>query len=194
MGKFKLEDYTTVEERLKLYREDYPDYSVMTEILHYTPDDKIVIKATLYRDNVEMEKGTFHSTGIAEETPEGYVNKTSRVENCETSAVGRALANAGYTGKGGRPSREEMEKVERLSTKKEPTKPKPKKEEPSPEPDDKQSLEVDDEIIAKLQTFTKIEDTIEWYNTTMGKAEDKQAFNDMYMPHIQAKITELRSG
>jgi len=54
------------------------------------------------------------ASGYAEETRNSSpVNKTSFVENCETSAIGRALANCGYAAKGSRPSREEMEKVQR---------------------------------------------------------------------------------
>jgi hypothetical protein len=49
---------------------------------------------------------------LAEETVQGRgVNATSALENCETSAIGRALANAGYATKGKRASREEMSKV-----------------------------------------------------------------------------------
>jgi hypothetical protein len=49
---------------------------------------------------------------LAEETVQGRgVNATSALENCETSAIGRALANAGYAAKGKRASREEMQKV-----------------------------------------------------------------------------------
>ena len=52
------------------------------------------------------------ATGLAEETVQGRgVNATSALENCETSAIGRALANAGYATKGKRASREEMAKV-----------------------------------------------------------------------------------
>jgi len=59
------------------------------------------------------------ATGYAEEVRgAGNVNRTSHVENCETSAVGRALANAGYAGSdvNKRPSREEMSKVQRMTT------------------------------------------------------------------------------
>jgi len=51
------------------------------------------------------------ATGLAQEREgSSTVNKTSALENCETSAIGRALANLGYAAKGKRPSREEMSK------------------------------------------------------------------------------------
>jgi hypothetical protein len=58
-------------------------------------------------------------TGYAEEVRgAGNVNRTSHVENCETSAIGRALANCGMAGSDmtKRPSREEMSKVQRQTT------------------------------------------------------------------------------
>jgi hypothetical protein len=71
-----------------------------------------VFKAELWLD------GEIIATGWAEEVRgQGNVNRTSHVENCETGAVGRALANAGYAGSdvSKRPSREEMGKVQRMS-------------------------------------------------------------------------------
>jgi hypothetical protein len=75
--------------------------------------DVCVIRAELWLDDVCV------ATGYAEEVRgAGNVNRTSHVENCETSAVGRALANAGYAGSdvNKRPSREEMSKVQRMTT------------------------------------------------------------------------------
>ena len=60
----------------------------------------------------DASDGVAWATGYAEETVSSRgVNQTSALENCETSAIGRALANAGYAPKGKRPSREEMSKV-----------------------------------------------------------------------------------
>ena len=138
---FNPKNYTTVDERLVMYRKDNPDYRVFTEVTFRSRDEeRITIKATVFKNAEDQQAGLYHTTGIASENYEGYVNETSRDENCETSAIGRALANAGYTGKGGRPSREEMEKVKRMRDSKskdvdpaedEHTKKKSKKEEES---------------------------------------------------------------
>jgi hypothetical protein len=78
--------------------------------VHYL-SDIAVFKAELWLD------GEIIATGWAEEIRgQGNVNKTSHLENCETGAVGRALANAGLSGSDftKRPSREEMGKVVRM--------------------------------------------------------------------------------
>jgi hypothetical protein len=70
---------------------------------------RYIVKAYLYKDSADV---VAWATGYAEETVTSRgVNQTSALENCETSAIGRALANAGYAPKGKRPSREEMSKV-----------------------------------------------------------------------------------
>jgi hypothetical protein len=70
---------------------------------------RYIVKAYLFKD---ASDGVAWATGYAEETVTSRgVNQTSALENCETSAIGRALANAGYAPKGKRPSREEMSKV-----------------------------------------------------------------------------------
>lgn len=105
---FNLADYETVEVRLEKFIKDYPDFRVATE-LEVCDKDRYVVKAYLYKVATDLVAWT---TGYAEEkvTDRG-VNSTSALENCETSAIGRALANAGYAAKGKRPSREEMKKV-----------------------------------------------------------------------------------
>jgi hypothetical protein len=105
---FNLEDYETVEERLVKFWKEHPDGRIETALVESTLQ-RFIIKAAIYRTEVDAQAWT---TGFAEETVSTRgVNSTSALENCETSAIGRALANAGYASKGKRPSREEMSKV-----------------------------------------------------------------------------------
>jgi hypothetical protein len=105
---FNLQDYETVEERLEKFWKEYPDARIETTLVESTLQ-RFIIKAAIYRTEVDAQAWT---TGFAEETVSTRgVNSTSALENCETSAIGRALANAGYASKGKRPSREEMSKV-----------------------------------------------------------------------------------
>jgi hypothetical protein len=110
MAHFNLENYETVEDRLVKFWEQHPDGRVLTSI-HYYDDTRILVKAEIYF-NREDDRAV--ATGYAEELRGASpVNRTSHAENAETSAIGRGLANCGYAAKGSRPSREEMEKVQR---------------------------------------------------------------------------------
>lgn len=105
---FNLDDYETVEERLVKFWKDHPDGQIHTKVLEHT-SARFIVEASIYRTEADPRPWT---TGLAEETVQGRgVNATSALENCETSAIGRALANAGYATKGKRASREEMTKV-----------------------------------------------------------------------------------
>jgi hypothetical protein len=105
---FNLDDYETVEERLVKFWKDHPDGQIHTKVLEHT-SARFIVEASIYRTEADPRAWT---TGLAEETVQGRgVNATSALENCETSAIGRALANAGYATKGKRASREEMTKV-----------------------------------------------------------------------------------
>jgi hypothetical protein len=105
---FNLADYEPVEVRLEKFIKDYPLFRIATE-LEVVEATRYIVKAYLFKN---AEDGVAWATGYAEETVSSRgVNQTSALENCETSAIGRALANAGYAPKGKRPSREEMTKV-----------------------------------------------------------------------------------
>jgi len=113
---FNLEDYETVEERLVKFWKEHPDGRIDTKLVEASAT-RFIVQAYIYRTEADQHPW---SSGLAEETIQGRgVNATSALENCETSAIGRALASAGYATKGKRPSREEMAKVAKLTVVKE---------------------------------------------------------------------------
>ena len=113
MAKFNLDNYETVEDRLKKFWKENPDARINTEIAHITEDGTCVtIRAEVFK---QEEDARPVATGIAQETKGqgGFANADAWMENCETSAIGRALANWKYQGSDkARPSREEMSKVQ----------------------------------------------------------------------------------
>lgn len=118
MAQFNLADYETVEERIRRLYADQPDARIITKNQTKASDREKgiwIVKAEIWLPSEdEILNGAYlKSTGLAFEIDgQGMANKTSALENAETSAIGRALANAGYSGNK-RASREEMEKVAR---------------------------------------------------------------------------------
>lgn len=86
-------EYQTVALRVTKFRADKEEWSLTTEIVS-RDDECVVMKAT-----IANEQGRILATGHAEEyRKSSQVNKTSALENAETSAIGRALAAAGWGG------------------------------------------------------------------------------------------------
>ena len=82
--------YVEVNERLKYFRSNYPNYSLTSQITHID-SEMVVVKSDIINEN-----GKVLASGHAhEEKGANYINKTSYVENCETSSWGRCLANFG---------------------------------------------------------------------------------------------------
>jgi hypothetical protein len=108
MMAFNINEYDPVEVRLARYIADFPDFAISTEVVEATAS-RFIVRASIFRTYLDTMP---FATGLAYEmvTDRG-VNQTSALENCETSAIGRALANAGYAAKGKRPSQSEMAKV-----------------------------------------------------------------------------------
>jgi hypothetical protein len=87
---FKGKKYVLVSDRVLYFNETYKEGSITTELISKPEDDLVVMKATVKPN----DKQTF--TAYSQATwGEGYINKTSALENAETSAVGRALAFMG---------------------------------------------------------------------------------------------------
>ena len=105
---FNLADYETVETRLEKWHGQYPDSRLETELIEAS-NTRFIVFCKLFKTEADPKPC---ATGLAFETiSDRGVNATSALENCETSAIGRALANAGFAAKGKRASREEMVKV-----------------------------------------------------------------------------------
>lgn len=111
MPKFNPQDYSTVDERLRLFWSENPDGRISSEPIEITGEigaTRWVVRAEVYRDATQSEPT---ATGYAFEVDgTGMANQSSALENCETSAIGRALANAGYSGDK-RANRQEMMKA-----------------------------------------------------------------------------------
>lgn len=112
---FNLKNYEEVKDRIERFLKDFPDGRIVTEIKELSEDyQTCFFISKIYKNHEEQEKGLPLATGHAyEQMGTSNVNKTSHIENCETSAIGRALANINYIKGKNRASEEEMEKVER---------------------------------------------------------------------------------
>ena len=114
---FNLDNYEPVADRLARAHSDHPDMRVITDLVavERNTDGKpiqYIVRAQIWLGDVL--KAQDYAEEMVGSSP---VNRTSALENCTTSAIGRSLADMGYqgnvNGKASRPSREEMEKVAR---------------------------------------------------------------------------------
>jgi hypothetical protein len=117
MANFNLNDYELVETRIRKFYSLYEDGRIITENVS-TPEDRaktmFVTKTSVYTSLAEHAAGLPKATGHAFEIEGGMgAAKFSSLEVCETSSIGRALANMSLSGNK-RASREEMQKVERM--------------------------------------------------------------------------------
>jgi hypothetical protein len=107
-----LDDYAPVEDRLREFWEQHPYGRVITELLHADHEAQdYIVRAEVYFGN-ELRNDPPTASGLAHDSAAMLSPnlRHSALEICETSAIGRALANANFAAKGKRPSREEMAK------------------------------------------------------------------------------------
>ena len=114
MATFNLQDYETVEERLKRFWADHPTGRVITDLIEHNAEKGLwVCKSYIFRSDADIDPA---ATGLAYEVDSSRgPQQTAALEVCETSSIGRALANMNYSGNK-RASREEMQKVQRGAT------------------------------------------------------------------------------
>jgi hypothetical protein len=109
-GEHDLSAYALVADRITLFYQRYPAGRIVTELFSRT-EREITFRALVFRGPEDTQPA---ATGWASEREgDGQINQVACLENTETSAVGRALANLGFTASSRRPSREEMEKAVR---------------------------------------------------------------------------------
>jgi hypothetical protein len=109
-GDSDLSEYAMVADRITLFYQRYPTGRIITE-LHSRTEREITFLACVFRGPEDTKPA---ATGWASERQgDGEINEVACLENTETSAIGRALANLGFTASTRRPSREEMQKAAR---------------------------------------------------------------------------------
>lgn len=143
----KGKNYVEVNERIKYFREsgNYKGWSLISEV-HHLDADSCVIKASVLN-----EEGAIVASGFAQEDKSSsYINKTSYVENCETSAWGRALANLGIGIDTSIASSNEVEiAIAKQNTKESKT------AAPAKKPAEVAKKELTDEVVAKMKAAVK---------------------------------------
>ena len=117
MPTFNLNDYEPVENRIRAFWQKYPHGRLLTDLQRTErPDGRVewICRTEAYTNLDDVRpQATGFATEIEGSTP---VNRSNASENCETSSIGRCLANLGFAAKGKRPSREEMSKAARGAT------------------------------------------------------------------------------
>ncbi len=107
------ERYSPVAQRIEHFYKAFPRGRIVTRLISWR-EKRVVVRAAVYRTAEDRHPA---ATGLASEhESDGTINASACLENTETSAIGRALANLGFAGSALRPSREEMQKVARVES------------------------------------------------------------------------------
>lgn len=121
---FDLSNYEDVDTRIHRFWDEHPNGRISTDIVYQGHNSEGQLKQVIIRARVWKDKnsGKPDAVDFAEELfGSSPVNRSSFVENCSTSAIGRALSTMGMSKKGSRPSVTEMTKAERVTPKEQPT-------------------------------------------------------------------------
>jgi hypothetical protein len=160
----KGKEYVEVNERLKAFRTlpEYKGYSLESDIYDYDKEKGIITIKAVIRDS----DGVIKATGYAQEKESSsFINKTSFVENCETSAWGRALGNLGIGIDTSVASAEEVENAINNQNPKEPT-----------TTTTEQEIDPDTDIIQGLIACTDLRNLKNYYLNYKDKVKNKEKF------------------
>ena len=102
--------YAQVNERIKAFRKVYPTGKILTNIEDVT-EKSVRFKAEIFNESNEIISTGYASEKITGDSKKDHINIISMIENCETSAVGRALGFAGFGVDTSIASAEDMEKT-----------------------------------------------------------------------------------
>ena len=176
-------DYVEVDERIRLFWELHPTWSLITEMIYNCEENMVVIfKATIMDDNDKIR-----ATGHAREfqaDKKSMVNKTSHVENCETSAIGRACGVKGIITEYGLASANEVRNAKELEKQLDDLSAVKKveftaKPEPTTVPDDLLTKDAPQEMIDNI----------------LGKSDKKTINDELISLNARAmKITTIEEG
>lgn len=191
-GNDRFADYVPVAERLERFYQDYPEGRVLTAIVeHNTEAGFVLMRAEVYRTPDDAQPA---ATGHAfEERSSGPAQRTSYIEVCETSAVGRALALLGFEVKRGIASREEMQKTARQEAK-----PGPRPVQPPPTGGtlDRRIMEAleilgktEDELNKAAAQMFELQKDTDWTDLTVTQRQDLLAFLNRKVDERNAEAT-----
>jgi hypothetical protein len=179
-----LADYITVNERIIKFYEKYPEGSMQAEIIEQGVDangtEYILMRALVYRTPLDPRPGIGH----AHETREGFINKDSMVENCETSAWGRALASLGLEVKKAVASKEEVINAQRRAEGKVELTPEQKEQ---AELDTKKRMQLFNDISGLHDSLklTDSKESVEKKNALKDKAQIESTWNNMTIEDLE---------
>ena len=139
---FNLNDYDQVDSRIKKFYNDHPGGRILTELSNSDIEKRACFKAMLYVNDKLVSTGWAYE----ERTASDFVNKDCWLENAETSAIGRCLANYNYSGNK-RPSQTEMDKANRMKN---------QSEKPIEKPEQPETESIDVNVQVKLDILTEL--------------------------------------
>lgn len=142
------DDYAPVADRVRMFYDRYPDGRIVTTLIERT-DHGVVFKAAVFR--YASDSGPAATGWAAEREGDSEINTVAYLENAETSAVGRALANLGLLASTKRPSREEMEQADRARARLRRLPEPPRSSAPALSPDLQRRADLALEVIALLE-------------------------------------------